>query len=121
MFGFWSKPLSGPLFEIGKQSVFSKKQLTPKEFGLDITRLSFDTGISTLEGFQTSSGNGLEDARLLSEIANNPGLMQLLMTNLTIGGYLSFVKFVLKVPEETIDGMVHRHIHCEFSLAQAHV
>lgn len=103
MFGFGrSQSSSGPFFVVGHQSVFSKKQLTPTEFGREITRLSFNFGIEQFEYHQMSCNISPEDARLLKEVERNPGLMQLLYTNLKIGAYLCYAKVVLRVPDETI-------------------
>lgn len=101
MFGFsWSKSPSGPYFLVGNQSVFSKQQLTPTEFGQEVTRLSFNFGIDQFEYHQTSCNISPDDVRLLKVIRSNPGLIQLLYTNLRIGANLSYAKVVLRVPDE---------------------
>lgn len=103
MFGFGrAKSSSGPYFVVGHQSVFSKKQLTPAEFGQEITRLSFKFGIEQLEYYQASCNISPEDTRLLKEVGNNPGIMQLLYMNIRTGAYLCYAKVILRVPEETM-------------------
>lgn len=103
MFGFGrSKSPSGPYFVVGHQSVFSKQQLTPTEFGQEITRLSSIFGIQQFEYHQTSCNISPEDSRLLKEVGCNPGLIQLLYTNLRIGANLCYAKVVLRVPDETM-------------------
>lgn len=101
MFGFGrSKSPSGPYFVVGHQSVFSKQQLTPTEFGQEITRLSFNFGVEQFEYHQTSCNISPEDTRLLKAVGSNPGLIQLLYTNLRIGANLCYAKVVLRVPDE---------------------
>jgi hypothetical protein len=101
MFGLgWSKSPSGPRFVIGQPSVFSKQQLAPIEFGQEIVRLGLNFGIEKFEHHQTSCNISPEDARLLKEVESNPGLLQLLYMNLSIGANLCYAKVILQVPDE---------------------
>lgn len=103
MFAFGrSKSPSGPIFVIGNSSLFSKKQLTPTEFGREITRLSFMLGIEQLEHYQKARDISTDDLRLLKEVGRNPGIMQLLYVNLMTGAFLCYAKVVLEAPDETL-------------------
>lgn len=103
MFGFGrSKSPSGPVFVVGNSSLFSRKQLTPSDFGREITRISFELGIDAFEHYQNSPNLSSDDLLLLEEVGRNPGIMQLLFVNLITGAFLCYAKLILKVPDEIV-------------------
>lgn len=93
----------GPLFMIGKPgSLFSKKELTPNEFGREITRLGFRMGIDEYGHYLNNPLNTPEDLRLLDIINRNPGFIQLLYANLITGAFLCYAKLLLRVPNDVV-------------------
>ena len=103
MFGFGQlKSPPSPVFLVGNSSLFSKKQLTPTDFGREITRLSLMLGATQLEFYQNGCTLSPDDVRLLKLVGSNPGIMQLLYANLIAGAFLCYARLVLQVPEENI-------------------
>ena len=103
MFGFSKpKPPQGSLFVVGRSSLFSKKQLTPTEFGREIARLSFQFGIAQFEQYKSAQDVSAEDTRLLREVGRNPGIIQLLWANLITGAFLCYAKLVLAAPANVV-------------------
>lgn len=103
MFGFSKpKPPQGPLFVVGNSSLFSKKQLTPTEFGREITRLGFQFGVAQFEQYRSAQDVSAEDTRLLREVGRNPGIIQLLWANLITGAFLCHAKVVLAAPANVV-------------------
>lgn len=103
MFGFGrSKSPSGPVFVVGNSSLFSRKQLTPSDFGREITRISFELGINAFEHYQNSPNLSSDDLHLLEEVGRNPGIMQLLYVNLITGAFLCYAKLILNASDEIV-------------------
>lgn len=103
MFGFGNlRSPSGPIFVVGNSSLFSKKQLTPTDFGREITRLSITLGGTQLEFYQNGCALDSDDVRLLKLVERNPGGMQLLYANLIAGAFLCYARLMLRVPEKNI-------------------
>lgn len=104
MFGIFR---TSPKFIIGNSSLFTKKSLTPIEFGHEITGIGFALGIDAFEHYTKSTENGADDKRLLKEVGHNPGIMQLLHVNLITGGFLTYAKVLLEVPDEILAEVEH--------------
>ncbi len=103
MFGFSKpKPQQGPLFVVGKSSLFSKKQLTPAEFGREITRLGFQFGVAQFDRYRSAQDVSAEDIRLLQDVGRNPGIIQLLWANLITGAFLCHAKLLLAAPANVV-------------------
>lgn len=103
MFGFSRKQSSAnPTFVVGNSSLFSKKQLSPTNFGREITQVSFNFGLDVFDHYQNSPDLSSDDLRLLKEVEGNPGIMQLLFVNLITGAFLCYAKLLLKVPDEIV-------------------
>ena len=52
--------------------------------------------------YQNSSSLSSQDIAFLNEVNQNPGIIQLLYTNLVAGAFLCFAKVILKPPQEAI-------------------
>jgi hypothetical protein len=103
MFGFGKpKLLPGSIFVVGNSSLFSKRQLTPTEFGREITRLGFRFGVAQFGQYSSAQDISAADRRLLQEVNRNPGIAQLLWANLITGAFLCHAKLVLSAPADVI-------------------
>lgn len=101
MFG-WLKSSSSPLFVVGNTSLFTKKQLTPNDFGREIFRLSLRLGVSQFDFYQNGCVLSPDDVRLLKLVGHNTGSMQSLYASLIAGSFLCYAKLLLRVPEINI-------------------
>lgn len=98
-----SKTPPDSTFVIGKSSVFSKKRLTPSEFGREITRLGFRCGVAEFEHYQKAHDISAEDQFLLNKVNCNPGLIQLLYANLITGAFLCYANILLHASDDVLD------------------
>jgi hypothetical protein len=100
MFGFGKKPqLGGPTFEVGSSSLFAKNRMTPKEYGREMTRLGFIFALDQFDQYLNAKDHSPEDRRLLEQVTQNPGWMQLLYADLVAGGFLCHAKMILRTTD----------------------
>jgi len=103
MFGFgMSRSASAITFVVGNSALFSKKELSPVEFGREIARLGLKFGVAQFSQYEKATDLDRTDQALLQEARKNPGIIQLLYGNLVAGSFLCFAKAVLRAPPETI-------------------
>ncbi len=100
MFGFGKKSqLGSPIFEVGSSSLFAKNRMAPKEYGREMTRLGFSFALAQFDEYLNAKDHSSEDRRLLEQVTQNPGLMQLLYANLITAGFLCHAKMILRVDD----------------------
>ncbi len=92
--------INRPAFIVGSSSLFSKKRLTPVEFGREATRLGFSFGVAQFGQYQSAGSKSQADVRLLNEVRRNPGIMQLLFSNLVAGAFLCHARMSLRATEK---------------------
>ena len=89
-------------FKVGNSSLFQKNELSPIEFGREITRLGFQFGVSQFgEYISRESPSALEDT-FLKNVQSNPGFLQLLFTNLITGAFHCYAKNLLHADAEVL-------------------
>ena len=104
MFGFEKESKTNQvIFRVGKSSLFAKTELLPKEFGMELLRLSFTFGIEQANQYLASQTANETDAYLKAKVAKNPGFFQLMFVNLLAGAFYCYVHSGLRASNDVLD------------------
>lgn len=106
MFGF-GRPSRGQtaLFRIENSSLFQKNELSPIEFGGEITKLGIQFSMGQFEDYVSREKSTDVEVEFMKKVQINPGFLQLVIANLITASFHCYARVLLHAKSEVIKEM----------------